>query len=835
MWERPAARTSAATSTPSPPPSFPSPASNSERLPWLFAVAGAPPPLSDNTLDIFSAIGPTNECREVLRRIIAEKIPLDEVEIIHPSGRAFPSIMFALASKAGFKVTFGDGIPLAFTSPGKVFSGLMDWMEHDFLATDLCALIEAGAIKLPSGNGHATLAPLKAGRYLKSAMIGWGRERYVARLQTLIQDADERARAAELEGEFGGAEKYRENIREVESLISLVKDMFGLLPQEDENGKVDFAALCRGVASFVGKFSAICGDLDAEARAILQSRLEEAAGFKTAALKRETAFEWLKNVAGGLRVGASGPVPGHLHLSNWRAGGHSGRPVTFVVGLDQGAFPGGGIQDPILLDEERERISGELVTSADTLRENLWAMAGMLAGLRGRVVLSYSSYDIIEERQSFPSSLILQAARLRAGDPGLDYSGLGRVIPEARGFLPEGEEEARAVSFVDETDWWLGKLAPGGVLRDGMEAVKANFDMLSRGIFALGRRERPKVGEFEGKIKIDPREVHPLKNKDIVMSASRLELLAKCPFGYLLRYVLEVAPPDELELDQSRWLDAMKRGTLLHDIFAEFMKEIGRRGEAVDPRRHAVLIRKIGEEIIARYREEIPPPSEGIFERERKAIEEELEVFLKAEAGRMRPVEPVLFEVSFGRRREERGKDAEEGEEAAAEAVTVKCGRGEGFRLAGRIDRIDRIKKGLYRVVDYKTGSSSQFEAFKHFGRGRILQHALYALAAEQIIQKMGIDRAPTVVESGYFFPTRKGEGKEIMIEAFDRQRLGELLGELLGVLETGGFVASPEAECEYCDYGPVCGGAAARDRAKDKRDQNPDIFDIFKRLKDYD
>jgi ATP-dependent helicase/nuclease subunit B len=840
--------------SPSIPPSTPtpSPATDVERLPWLFATKDAPPPLRDNTLDIFSAIGPTNECREIIRRIISEKIPFDDVEIIHPSGLSYPSIMFALAAKAGFKVTFGDGIPLAFTAPGKVFSGLVEWMEHDFLVTDLCALIEAGAIRLPSGNDHVGLAPLKASRYLKSAMIGWGRERYVARLQTLIQDADERARAAEDEGEFGKIEKYRENIREVESLIAFVKNMLEPLPEEDAEGKIDFAALSQGIASFIGKFSSIYGDLDAEARGLLQSRLEEAAAFKTAPLKRQAVFEWLKNLAAGLRVGASGPAPGHLHLTNWRAGGYSGRPVTFVVGLDQGTFPGGGIQDPILLDEERERISGELMTSADTLRENLWAMAAMLAGLRGKVVLSYSSYDIIEERQSFPSSLILQAARLRAGDPGLDYSALAGLIPEARGFLPEVEAKRREreTQAIDETDWWLGKLAPGGVLRDGMDAVKANFDLLSRGVFALEERGREKVGEFEGKIKIDPKEVHPLHNKDIVMSASRFERLARCPFGYLMRYVLDVMPPDELELDSSKWLDPMQRGSLLHEVFALFMKELRKRGEAANPKKHAALIRKIGAGIIARYREEIPPPSEGIFERERKAIEEELEVFLKAEAGRLRPVEPVLFEVSFGTRRKEKkrkgsgGKGRRDGqedvEEAAGEAVMVKCGEGteaeaaaeEAFRLAGRIDRIE---KSLYRVIDYKTGSSSPFESLKYFGKGKVLQHALYALAAEEILRRLKIDRTPSVVESGYYFPTRKGEGKEITVEAFSRSALGLVLGELLQVLEKGRFVASPEAECDFCDYSPICGGLNARDRAKWKREHNKDVFEVFERLKQYE
>jgi len=858
MWEV----ASAPQAPPAPPAS--SPASNIERLPWLFATTKAPPPIRDNTIDIFSAIGPTNECREILRRALTQKIPLDDIEIIHPPASIYPSIMYALAAKSGLPMTFAEGIPLGFTAPGKIFGGLVEWLEHDYLVSDLCALIEAGALKLPSGNGHVALSPLKVSRYLKSAMIGWGRERYVERLRTLIQDADESVRAAEVEGEFEKVDRYRENIREVESLVALIKDILELLPGEDEGGKVDFAALCRGAASFVAKFAAIYGDLDAESRGLLRSRLDEAAVFKTSPLKRQAAFEWLKNLAAGLRVGASGPTPGHLHLSGWRTGGFSGRAVTFVVGLDQGTFPGAGIQDPILLDEERERISGELRTSADSLRENLWAMAGMLAGLRGRVVLSYPSYDIIEERQSFASSVVLQAARLREGKPELDYSGLVRMIAEggggARGFLPDEEQEG-----LDETDWWLGKLAPGGVLRDGMEAVKTNFDLLGRGIFGLEKRDRAGVGEFEGRIKIDLKEVHPLHNKDIVLSASRLEKLAKCPFGYLMRYVLDVRPPDELDLDQSQWLNPLLRGTLLHEIFADFMKELrkerekgkekaaargeekeetkaeaktrGEKGPVVRALEHGPLMRRITDGVIERYKEEVPPPSEGVFEQERKELEEAVTIFLKAEEERESAGEPLLFEVSFGT-----GKKREEGaeveEEGIAEPAVLDLGEGRSVSLAGRIDRIDRLEDGRYRVIDYKTGSYKIYDDLDMFGKGRILQHALYAVAAEQILKKLKIEKRPVVAESGYYFPTRKGEGNWVKPE-LDREKFNKLVLELIGIIERGHFVANPglnDIDCEeFCDYARVCGGASARERAKEKKEKNPDVFGIFERLKEYE
>jgi len=794
-----------------------------ERLPWLFSPQDAPPPVKDNSLELFRAIGTTNECREILRRIISEKIPLDDVEIIHPQGDTYPSLFYVLSSKADLNVTYGEGIALSFFSPGKVFNGLVDWMEDNFLVSHLCHLIEGGDLRLSRGKGKDVPSPLKISRYLKNAMIGWDRNRYIPRIETLIKNTENKAKLAREEGEEERCENYRASISEIKWLKKVIDQFLELIPYWDDKGKLDFTALCQGVSGFIKKFSRIQNELDREALALISNRLDEAASVEASPLDKEEAFGWLRNLGAGLRVGASGPVPGHLHLSSRRAGGFSGRKVTFVVALDQGAFPGTGLQDPILLDEEREKISEDLPTTSDMLRENLFSAAGLLSSLRGKAFLSYSSYDLIESRQSFPSSLLLQAHRLLKGDPGLDYTNLLSSLPESSGFLPGSLDKA-----FDEIEWWLTKIAPEGRLIDGAEAVEKSFPELGQGIFAMNMRANPRLSVYEGQVKIDPKEAHPLWNKDIVMSSSRIELLARCPFGYFLEYILDVWKPEELELDQSQWLNPLQRGSLLHEIFYEFMIKLRDRGEEVDPVKHEKLILKIAEEIISNYREEIPPPYEGIFERERDEVMEALQVFLVAEKKREREVEPVLFEVTFGLK-----KEYGEGME---QPVKFEMNPAVYFYLRGKIDRIDRLEKNLYSVIDYKTGSYSIYENFECFGRGRILQHALYSVAAEQIIKKTGKDPSPEVVQSGYYFPTRKGDGREFLVERFDRGRLGELLLELLDVLSQGNFVVNPElkVECSYCDFNPIC-GEDAPEKAKAKKDMNPGEFAIFETLKEYD
>ena len=74
--------------------------------------------------------------------------------------------------------------------------------------------------------------------------------------------------------------------------------------------------------------------------------------------------------------------------------------------------PGSGTQDPVLLDEERKRLSPDLVTAAQQLTKRLDLFSRVLAGLHGAVgTLSYSCHNLADDREMFPSSVVLWALR----------------------------------------------------------------------------------------------------------------------------------------------------------------------------------------------------------------------------------------------------------------------------------------------------------------------------------------------------------------------------------------------------------------------------------------
>jgi RecB family exonuclease len=803
------------------------PASDVERLPWLFAPQAAPPPVGDGSVEIFRAVGHTNECREVLRRITAEKISYDRVEIIHPPGAPHPAVFHVLAARTGLPVTLAGGIPLAFTAPGRVYFGLLDWIERSFLVSDLCRLIEAGDFEFPGGREDTSPAPLTVSGFLKASGIGWGRERYIERLRTLRETFEARLSAAphgeEAEETEAKGETFRRSIAEIDGLVASVSEFLALIPDIRPKEAVDFQGFCEGLLAAIRSSVRLPSvrragpEFDREALDALAEELRRISGGDNpppaGSIVLEEAIERLRTLGSSLTVGASSPLPGHLHLSDHHSGGYTGRPVTFLVGLEDTDFPGHGLQDPVLLDAERERLSPSLPTTADALREGLHSMAAMLASLRGRVIFSYPSYDIIEERASFPSSLVLQVHRLIRGDAELDYSNLEAALPEAAGFLPDGLDKV-----FDEMDWWLGRLSHNGKLLDGLATVRANFPDLANGITAVEARESDTLTAFEGIVSVDRQRYDPLVNHALSLSASRLESLAKCPYGYFLRYILGIEPPDELERDPSRWLDPMARGSLLHEILFSFMTAVLEKRERVDPARHAPLMKDIASRLILDMKREIPPPSEGIFEKEKRDMMESLAIFLELEAKRPGNVEPLEFEKRFD------GIEIDLGSQS---------GRRSFFVLRGFIDRIDRTGPGTYRIVDYKTGGSTAYEKFVAFGRGKVIQHALYAIAAEKFLPAEKSGRPARVVQSGYYFPTRRGEGREIMVDEFDRRRFAGLLGDLLTLVTKGYFVAGPEASCDFCDFAAVCGGAPAE--MKRKAEANRKIFEALDRLKSYD
>jgi ATP-dependent helicase/nuclease subunit B len=290
-----------------------------------------------------------------------------------------------------------------------------------------------------------------------------------------------------------------------------------------------------------------------------------------------------------------------------------------------------------------------------------------------------------------------------------------------------------------------------------------------------------------------------------------LEKAASCPFRHFLERGLGIQAIEAGDRDRDVWIDHLLRGSLLHDLYAELLRRCRAEQRRVAlPGDHDWLQRR-GREVLADLTIEMPPPSGEVRERESRLFLDDLALFAAAEAAVDPSHVPVGLEVSFGR------ADAVDGEPMAqADPVVIDLGGGLALRVAGRIDRVDRVGPGAYRIIDYKTGSYWADDWTGTFAGGRLLQHALYGLAAVELLRRE--DTNARVVEAEYYFSSARGHQEHKRIPAQPVAKVAAVLSDLRAVILAGAFVHSAEKNsCKFCHYEYACGGAAAKQAAGTK------------------
>ncbi|HWZ84818.1 MAG TPA: hypothetical protein VN032_01370, partial [Thermoanaerobaculia bacterium] len=312
---------------------------------------------------IFRAIGEENELREAFRRILAGGIAFDEAEILHTDAATYPALAWELASEHGIPCTFSGGVGAPFTRPGQAALAFLNWVGQGFSADVLREALASGALTFQRMPGAGADAPgaRAAARSFRDARIGWGARRHVTCLDRL---------AAELEKDDGRAQ--RDEASEEEIAVSRQRRARRLaaaqrardfaaravaLSAEAARETCDLRALASGCRTFVTEFARASDELDGMALAAVQRLLEELEILSGSRLPPAEAAERLADAVRALAVGADRPRPGRLHVADYRAGGYSGRPHTFLLGLDEARHPGTDLEDPVLLDDERRSIN----------------------------------------------------------------------------------------------------------------------------------------------------------------------------------------------------------------------------------------------------------------------------------------------------------------------------------------------------------------------------------------------------------------------------------------------------------------------------------------------
>jgi ATP-dependent helicase/nuclease subunit B len=796
---------------------------DADLLRWLLRPSEAPSPRSDGSLTVFHAGGREAEIEEIFRRVLLSGVSLDEVEIACATEQ-HAALAWEKARRHGWPVTSAFGVTAASTRPGRALLAWCRWIDAGFDAAVLRQLLQSGDLNprvFRKIDHPEPFSPGQAARVLLRAEAAWGKDTYRVSLERIRRVSEAHAADPDRAGEL--CEKDLRSVARIQCLLDWVEGVLAAIPEPDGDGQIVLRDLVIAAAAFLEGSAARSSALDAAALVALKESLAGLLTFGEFRCSLSAGLRFIRECVDGLRVGSDRARPGHLFLSHLREGRIAGRSTVFVAGLEEGRCFPVAIEDPVLLDGERRSISSSLATSIDRLDETVYAVVSRLATLdAANVCFSFSCRDTREFRETYPSWPVLHAWRLLTGIATTTFEDLRKGLGEAASCVPRDPDAA-----LSETEWWLHRIRSAGArIRP---KVTAAFPSLARGIEAARCRDSSAFTEFDGFVPAAGPLLDPTATGKPV-SATTLERAAACPLRFFLQYGLGVQPVGEPQRQTDVWLDPLTRGSEMHAIFAAIMREVRDSGKWPPPNKFTARILELGKSRLNELKSELPPPSEDIFARESEEFLYDLELFMAEECAR-RGAEGVAFEVNFGSSYNDEGADHLGGPDPLA----IRLGAGKRILLRGRIDRINQLEDGSYEVIDYKTGGFWRTDWTGVFAGGTRLQHALYGLAASELLQSADGSKA-CVSHSAYVFPTARGARNRVQITQAEGKPVKRVLNELCDVIGSGAFLhASDEGACKWCDFGAACGQAPATNAIVKLEASGNNALESYRRLREYE
>jgi ATP-dependent helicase/nuclease subunit B len=495
---------------------------------------------------------------------------------------------------------------------------------------------------------------------------------------------------------------------------------------------------------------------------------------------------------------------GHVFVGSTDAARGMTFDVVFVPGLAEKLFPRKVIEDPILLDAQRQKLkTTELTTQRDRVAAERLALRLALGAAHNRAYLSYPRIDVQQSRPRVPSFYGLEALRAAEGKlPGFDELGT-RAESASSGRLGWPAPEL-ASDAIDEAEYDLALLAR--VLDADPETTSGTAHYLlgsnpylARSLRGRSRKWLRRWTPYDGLVDPDESAIEALSRHQLSarsFSPTALQNFAGCPYRFFLQAVHRLQPREEpaaLEV-----LDPLTRGSLFHKVQYEVLTLLRAAGELPVTHKnveHAIeAVNDVLHRVASVYEDELWPAIPKVWEDGISAIGADLREWLRRQADAQDGWVPYKFELSFGLA----DRDRKEEDPASVPDPVPVVG---DLKVRGSIDLVERHQSGKLRATDHKTGKARAREGVV-IGGGQHLQPVLYALACEKLLEGQ--------VESGrLYYCTAAGNYEErvVMLDDFARGYAGIMVETVGHALAEGFLPAAPARDaCVWCDYLAVCG-----------------------------
>ena len=708
---------------------------------------------------------------------------------------------------AGIPVAGPDPSPLRDSVPGRLLTGMLDVIREDFSRAALMRWLADAPVWNAASNRSASIELLRWEGLSRQAGVVRGLEQWKERLRGLTTSMARRRQGAEARGYLTEAQSrgYVESIASTERLLALVEQLAQIKPPADCSPWSAFAKWAKNAIDRYGQGKNDWPAQQQDALGRVESALEELG--KLDAVEPATTlagFQQALDHALSAYMGRSGATGTGVFVAGISAATGMEFDTVWLLGMSEGDYPGRTGEDPLLPEYVRAQVlKGALPLRREAqLHERRDYLAALAGGERRR--LSYSRVDPVTRRPQYPSPWLLEAASTLADE---------RVSSERLHTY-----DAPWLTVIESMEDAL-RLAEGGRAADGHEyevlalarwqraGSRLRWHPLASGGGPLGRalameraRATNRLTEWDGYvggIADSSRRLGGTLSQ--VMSPTRLEAWATCPYRHFLGNVLNLSawetPEDILTISP------LERGSLIHAILEQFIKDAMDAG-APSPREgwtplQRERLREIAQETFREAEQRGVTGRRVLWEVAQEDILQDLERFLddderyRADEG----MQPMHAEYAFG---------------FDGPPVALALPGGGEVRFRGFIDRVDVARDGLGAVVmDYKTGSSRQYDKMEDdpLMAGKRLQLPVYALAVRETLLPDAALRAE------YWFISANGGYTRVPVtlDAVEAQFRNTVQAIADGV-RGGVFPANPgppgfggPENCRYCDFQRIC------------------------------
>ena len=820
----------------------------------LFRVEEPPVKELDDSLEFFSAAGEGAECVEIARRILQaanDGVAFDQVGILlrnpliyqpqledafrragipgyfsrgtvrpDPAGRAFLALLASAAeglSASRFAEYLSLGQVPYVADTGGPPKKVAPWVTPGDEAQMVFKTAEVETEETPPAPPETDESPVIAGtlrapvhweRLLVDAAVIGGKDRWMRRLDGLDQEL--RLKLQEVEDEMTQKQHLESQLERLAHLRNFAIPVVGFLddlPRQASWG--EWLDLLRKLAGMVLR----------KPESVLAVLAELEPMREVGPVGLGEVQEILADRLRFLRTEPPERRYGRVFVGTLEEAAACSFEIVFLPGLAEGIFPKKTLEDPLLLDEYRQKLSSALPLRQDKSEEERLLLRMGCAAAQRKLVVSYPRMDVAQGRARVPSLYALEL--LRAAEGRLpDLGQLERRAAEAAQSRLGWPSPRIPEKAIDDTEYDLAVL--DGLLHNPHQTVKGKGRFLlevnpylARSLRARHKRWRPQWSDADGIVAADARtretlERHRLSSRPYSVTA--LQSYAACPYRFLLYGIHHLRPREEAVAIQQ--LDPLTRGRLFHAAQFELFRRLSQAGllptrsEYLD--RILSLVDETLDRVAAECAERLAPAIPRIWESEIEDLRVDLRCWMREVVNQEQSWKPIHYEFSFGLPLQ-RDRDSSS---RAEDAVIM-----DGVRLRGSIDLIeyDESRKVL-RVTDHKTGKLPQAR-LQFIGNGEILQPLLYGWAAEDLL---GIP-----VESGrLYYCTQRGEFQQqsVLLNDLSRRVIQQVTGTIDQAIARGFLPAAPRRDaCQNCDYHLVCGPyEEIRTRSKPGKELEP-------------